>query len=334
MIRRDKVFDDLVSLYRTKSAKLLQQEFHVKFDNERAYDTGGVARDLFSAFWQEARVKLFDGSTVVVPAVTPHSEMVEYCVMGTILSHGYLVSGYIPVDIAFPVLACILKGPLMDIPDRFVLDSFMDYLSTYEADTVRLALNKSEFSQDLSNALVGVLSRFGCRQLPSPANLNSLLVQLARHEMLTIPLRVLHYMHSGVPSTHHSFWGTFSISDLFDLYKLVDMTPSQVIQSISVPDDMNAAQDRVFNYLLCFVGNLKDREDLRKFLRFVTGSSVNIGKTITVSFNNAVGISRRPVAHTCSCEIELPVSYSTSLEFSNEFKIILSSDLAWVMDVV
>ena len=75
------------------------------------------------------------------------------------------------------------------------------------------------------------------------------------------------------------------------------MTPSQIIQSVSVPDDMNAAQDRAFNFLLCFVGNLKDKEDLRKFLRFVTGSSVNIGKAIAVSFDNAMGIYRRPVAH-------------------------------------
>ena len=59
LIRRDKGFDNVVSLYRAKSPKIQKQDFRVKFENERALDTGGVARDLFSAFWQEARVKLF-----------------------------------------------------------------------------------------------------------------------------------------------------------------------------------------------------------------------------------------------------------------------------------
>ena len=32
--------------------------------------------------------------------------------IGTILSPGYLVSGYVPVAVAFPVFVCELKGPM------------------------------------------------------------------------------------------------------------------------------------------------------------------------------------------------------------------------------
>ena len=104
-----------------------------------------------------------------------------------------------------------------------MLDSFLDYLSSYEADIVRHALSTSEFDGDLSNTLVGILSRFGCMKLPTPANFNVLLVQLARHEMVTIPLRVLHYMYSDVPLPHRSYWDGFSVDDLIDMYKIVDI---------------------------------------------------------------------------------------------------------------
>lgn len=66
----------------------------------------------------------------------------------------------------------------------------------------------------------------------------------------------------------------------------------------------------------------------------MTGSSVAIGREISVSFNSLSGASRRPIAHTCSCELKLPVCYSTSLEFSDEFKHILSNEFSWIMDSV
>ena len=40
---------------------------------------------------------------------------------------------------------------------------------------------------------------------------------------------------------------------------------------------MNAAEERVYGYLVSFVGNMK-LEELRLFLRFITGSSVCIDK--------------------------------------------------------
>ena len=64
-------------------------------------------------------------------------------------------------------------------------------------------------------------------------------------------------------------------------------------------------------------------QELAAFLRFVTGSSVCFGKRITVSFNNLTGLARRPVVHTCDCLLDLPVSYSSYMEFTAEFKSIL-----------
>ena len=72
--------------------------------------TGGVSRDIFSAFWDKAYLKHFDGETLLVPAVHPNTELTTFPVLGTVLFHGFMVSGFLPVRIAFPVLALVLCG--------------------------------------------------------------------------------------------------------------------------------------------------------------------------------------------------------------------------------
>ena len=126
--------------------------------------------------------------------------------------------------------------------------------------------------------------------------------------MQTVPSEVLHYMHSGVPLQHKPFWKSLTVNDLFSLYNLASVSPSQIVCAIKAPDDMTPLQSRAFNF---FIGNLKDCNKMRRFLRFVTGSPGNTGKDITVCFNSTEGLARRPIAHTCSCEIEIPLSFGS-----------------------
>lgn len=72
-------------------------------------------------------------------------------------------------------------------------------------------------------------------------------------------------MQSAVPIQHRKFWDEMSLDELFHTYCVINATPSQVICAIRAPDDMNAAQNRVFNFLLSFVGNIKENEDVRRF---------------------------------------------------------------------
>ena len=74
------------------------------------------------------------------------------------------------------------------------------------------------------------------------------------------------------------------------------------------------------------------QHELTRFLRFVTGSSVLINEGIKVVFNNLTGAARRPISHTCSCSLELPLSYTTCTfpEFEAEFTKVLLDD-AWLL---
>ena len=73
---------------------------------------------------------------------------------------------------------------------------------------------------------------------------------------------------------------------------------------------MTSSQARVFGYLTQFVGNMKV-EEVRRFLRFVTGSSALVVNEIKIEFNNLAGLNRRPIAHTCASSLQLPTSYTT-----------------------
>ena len=134
--------------------------------------------------------------------------MANLPVLVTIISHGFLGSGFLPIRVAFPVVAAILLGPSIEVPDT---GSFVDYISSYEGGILREALQIarsaiSSYMEDLQGQLIEILSRFGCRQIPTPNNIQQLINGMARHEFLVKPLRALYALHSGVPQVHQGFW--------------------------------------------------------------------------------------------------------------------------------
>ena len=74
------------------------------------------------------------------------------------------------------------------------------------------------------------------------------------------------------------------------------------------------------------------KEDVPRFLRFRTGSSVIISKPITIAFNGSSGFGRVPIAYTCSSTLVLPTTYISYLDFEHEFNTILADDeYSWQM---
>ena len=224
IVNRDQLFDDVINMYKKDCLELLKQyPFSVAYENEMAHDTGGVSRDMFSQFWDEACLKCFDGGNILVPAINPHTDTSLFPVLGTILSHGFLVSKFLPLRVAFPSLAAMLLGPTVLIPDSILVETFADYLSTYESAIIREALvsikeQPSSFSSEQMKKLIDILSRMECREMPNPGNLKQLIVQVAKHEFVTKPLGALYAFYSGVPVTHHPFWNGISVGELYSWY--------------------------------------------------------------------------------------------------------------------
>ena len=313
-------------------------ELELKYANEKAVDTGGVCRDMLSAFWQEAFATAFDGRNVVVPSIHPHTNMDLFVTLGTIFSHGYISCGFLPVRVAFPTIAAAIHDTNLHIPNDIMLQSFQSYLSFHESGILREALSKCDgqvksFTRDMVFQLISILDQVGCRQTPQPSNLKQLIVQLAQHEFITKPLGAVRALHSGIPSSHHEFWKRLPIERLFVLYNALSATPKLVLEKLIEPSAMKPEEQRVFTYLTSFIGNVS-QEELTCFLRFVTGSSSLTANKISVSFNNMSGIGRRPISHTCSCVLELSTNYLSYLDFSNEFQQVLRSNESWAMDAL
>ena len=115
---RNTIFASVIDLY-SKGDTINKRPLQIKFASEVAIDAGGVTRELFSAFWEQAYQLLFEGATLLVPLLHPQSDMSLFPILGKIISHGYLSSGYLPVRIALPSLIGFLLGPNVSIPKQF-----------------------------------------------------------------------------------------------------------------------------------------------------------------------------------------------------------------------
>ena len=123
------------------------------------------------------------------------------------------------------------------------------------------------------------------------------------------------------------------MDELYDVYKELIATPANVIRMIKEPNTVNNAQENAFSYLIRMIGSMK-QDELCNFLRLVTGSCVPVDERIVITFNSLSGFSRRPIAHACGFRLELPSTHFTYHEFEDEFKAVLKSEYAWLMDSI
>ena len=336
IVDRENLYNDVLSMYKEGDI-VCEYPLFVKYKGENALDDGGVQRDMFSAFWGDAYINLFEGAKTLVPMVQPGIDIANFSTLGRIISHGYLACGFLPVRIVLPSLISMVLGPSVMIPPSILIESFSEYVSEVERLKIKAALACSlPFSPSVAEDLVNILSRFGCRQIPTYLNLPKLIEDVARYEFCVKPAAALALIHAGIPSNHRLFWQKKSACDVHDLFYAMTVTPTKVLALLELPSANNENESRMFGYLTTMIGNMKTTE-LSLFLRFVTGASVCIVPKITVEFNGLDGFARRPIAHTCDSVLELPTSYINYDDFYSEFQLILNETMktfAWRMDAI
>ena len=148
-VRRSNIFDDVLSIYQNQRHQVLKEyPFRVRFEGEKGIDAGGVARDMYSEFYEAAYVSLFDGSSLLTPVVHPEMDTTSLSTFGFVLSHGYLMSGILTIRIAFPSLAQSLLGASVILNDSILVKAFIDSISIHEAGIVKVA--EAEVGQQIS----------------------------------------------------------------------------------------------------------------------------------------------------------------------------------------
>ena len=338
-INRDNVYEDVIDLYHDGEI-VGECPITIRFQGELGQDLGGVQRDMLSEFWDVAYGKFFEGATTLTPMIHPQLDFTVYPILGRgVMSHGYLVVGMLPIRIALPSLVSMLLGPSALVSTQVIVDSFIDYISASERRILKDALTfdkEGSFPSSVQENLLNVLSRFGCCQLPKPANLMQLIEQVARYEFISKPSAAISLIHSGIPIPHQGFWSSKSVKDICQLYHRLGVTPQKVVSLLNFPHQYTQTEARIGGYLTTMIGNMQT-EQLTAFMRFVTGSGVCTVKSIDVTFNSLSGLARRPIAHTCDPLLELPISYLNYNDFHCEFQTILSEtnkEFCFRMDAV
>ena len=69
---------------------VLEYPMYVKFVDEAGVDEGGVQWDMFTAFWDDCYLQLFEGVTTVIPIVHPQISISVYAVIGRIISLNWI----------------------------------------------------------------------------------------------------------------------------------------------------------------------------------------------------------------------------------------------------
>ncbi len=69
--------------------------------------------------------------------------MTAFPIIGRVLSHGFLACGFFPVSIALPSLISMVLGPTVPIPVSALMESFTDYVSDFERNTLNSDLKSN-----------------------------------------------------------------------------------------------------------------------------------------------------------------------------------------------
>ena len=78
--------------------------------------------------------------------------------------------------------------------------------------------------------------------MPTPGNIQQLILQVARYELVRKPLGALLSLYRGVPTEYHPFFSGFSVGDLHGLYRALNATPGSVMSMIKESKVMISSQ--------------------------------------------------------------------------------------------
>lgn len=280
----------------------------------------GVVRDAFSLFWNDVYNCLMLGEDERVPSIRHDMRREKWEALGRVFLKGYTQERYFPIKISQVFMCCCLFGE-DSVNEDIYLESFLKYVSNSEADVIQKVFSKSIGIDD--DDLLDFLSAFDCKRQVTEENIKEIVVEIAHKELIQKPkyvsdcwVEILSPIKYFIPSN----------DALCQIYKSLYPTSSKICRLIRA-NPTNPAESEAVSYLKRWIKGL-DENNLTKFLRLCTGSDVVLCDAIGITFTTLVGLTRRPIFHTCGCVIELPSTYEGFCDFREEwFSIISQGDI-------
>ncbi|KAK1172507.1 hypothetical protein AOXY_G5102 [Acipenser oxyrinchus oxyrinchus] len=335
-VKRHTVLEDVQRIYSNQS--IINKRLHVNFIGEEGDDFGGLTKDLFSSFWNSAFIQWFKGEDALVPCI-PVNQYAKaqdiFSVVGKVFSHMCQLNHCVPPRFCRSTLLTIVFNTSV-IDSRTLLDDFMLHVTVPERTLLQKALNSFEkLSISEKSDLLTFYSVNGMHTVPSAKDFREQLVLVAQNELVIKPMFLNCFIRQAIPESHmRAFWSQLDTDLISYLYWQEMPTADRVLQCITTSEnDLKPEEEVAYYYLRDFIKSV-DQDEMSKFLHFVTGSPLLPNDGITIVFNRLCGSLRRPIAHTCSNTLEIPVSYASVQDFKREMKSILNSENAFIMTMI
>ena len=324
-VHRSCIRTDLIEHFKDPTVMNCNVDF--KIINERGQlEPGagvGVICEVYSLFWKEFSIAMTIGERERVLFVRHDYFVEEWEAVGRILVKGYMSISFLSK--AF-LCYCLFGN---QVPDAIFLDSFTKYLSLVEEELIVDIIRKTQLPDD-EDEFTDFLDRFQCRRVVSNENVNKIILEISKQELIQKPHLMIASLQPFVQQLKQ--YPQFqSISSVECLYDTLKPTTKKVLSSFVSNPESEGERD-AFKFLQRFVRGL-DMSKLERFLRFTTGMDILVGKNIEVTFIKCEGLGARPIAHTCGPVLEIPSTYSNYVEFREDFTNILSRD-TWEMDII
>ena len=310
---------------------------NVLYVGEEDDNFGGLTKDLLTTVWLKAIERYFKGDAAVVPFLTLYElrkHKQDYIPLGRILAHTVALTKSTPSRLCRSFLLALVFGG-EGVSDEIAVRDFELYITNQERTLIdRARRNFASLSQHDLDDLLSMYSMFGFLEEPKAAEFEDQIKTIARSELVDKPATLVQLVRNGIPASHMDvFWNMLTVPMIEHLFECQMPTPSKVIGVLKVEKDyLEPVEEQTLYLLKQFLSNL-DVDDLCTFLLFVTGSIVQPQK-ITISFTKLHGIERRPIAHTCSNTLDLPITYTSYQDMKREFRSVLENSDSFRMNAI
>ena len=293
-------------------------------------DGQGVLRDVLASFWQEVFSSLTQGDIEKVPSIRHDHQQQEWTAVGRVLLYGFRHLGYVPVCLSPVFLSSCIHGE-ETITEDDLLESFKWYITSDEREVFEQCMTGQPLDFGCNDDLMEFLSSYRCYKNPTAQTIRRILTELAHQELIQKPRYVATCWGPvlGVLKDHSNFANVEGIRKLFLNSK---PTAKKGIKDLHANPTTDAERESL-SFLKKFIKSL-DAVSLKVFLKFLTGSDILVVNTISVTFTSLDGMARTPVAHTCGPSLELPSTYQSYNELSEELTNILRDKESWTFNIV
>ena len=155
---------------------------------------------------------------------------------------------------------------------------------------------------------------------PKPDTISVIISELAHQELIQRP-RYIAQCWAPILRELKDYEPFRTPESIAEYFSSKTPTARKVVRAIEC-NPSNDAERQCLDFLKKFIRSL-DASALGTFLKYTTGSDT-MPSSLVVSFTSMDGFARRPIAHTCGQHLELPHTYQSFSELSEEFTAILS----------